>query len=127
MGKSRQINFYKKFAAQYADYQPNKRELEQIQVLAGKDVLVMFGTWCHDSKREVPRFLKLLDISKVALGSLTMQTVDRDKNEPSGLAEQNNLKYTPTFVVFEDSAEVARIIEKPQTTLAQDFYEQLNL
>lgn len=124
--QARLLEEHEKFARNYASYQPSEQELEQIKVLAQKDILIMFGTWCHDSKREVPRFLKLLDTSQVPLASLTLQTVDRDKNEPTGVAEQNNLKYTPTFVVFENKVEVARIIEKPQKTLARDFYEQLD-
>ena len=39
--------------------------------LNGISVKILFGTWCHDSQREIPRFLRLLeDIKKVALMAL---------------------------------------------------------
>ena len=87
--------------------------------LEGKDLLVLFGTWCHDSQREVPRLLKLLEQSKVELNSLTLVAVDYNKQDPQGLAEQFQLKYTPTFIVIDQSKEQHRVVEKPQGTLAE--------
>ncbi len=116
---------YPKFAKTYQSYQPTELQLQQMQVLTGKELLVVFGSWCHDSKREVPRMLKLLDESQVQLASLTLLTVDRDKQEPSGVAAANNLKYTPTFIVLEQGKVLARIIEKPQVGIAEDLWQQL--
>jgi hypothetical protein len=52
------------FNENYADYKPNEkvtRELKALEVNNFYSVTIFFGTWCSDSKREVPRFLKLLD------------------------------------------------------------------
>lgn len=115
------LSQYATFQSEYQDYQPSEKELKQMAALAGKQLLVMFGTWCHDSKREVPRLMKLLDDSQVELASITWLAIDIEKQEPTGTAEKNRLKYTPTFVLFDDGNEIGRVIERPNGTLASDL------
>jgi len=114
------------FKEEYDDFQPSAMELDLIQTLQGGDMLVMFGTWCHDSEREVPRLLKLLETGEVTLQSLTLLAVDYDKKEPSGVARQHQLKYTPTFVLFKRGEELGRVIEKPTRSLAADLAQIAN-
>lgn len=110
-----------KFAKEYQTYQPSNEELSQIALLKGKQVFVLFGTWCHDSKREVPRFLKLLQQSKVQLKSLQLVAVGYDKRDPDGVAEKFKLKYTPTIIVLDGEKELARMVESPEQSLAIDL------
>lgn len=112
------LSQYSAFQAEYQDYQPSEKELAQMAVLSGKELLVMFGTWCHDSQREVPRLMKLLDKSQVELANITWLAVDTQKQDPQGIAKQNRLKYTPTFVLFDNGTETGRVIERPNGTLA---------
>ncbi|MCC2604596.1 thioredoxin family protein [Planctobacterium marinum] len=116
---------YPEFKSGYQDYQPSPADIEHIKKLTGKELLVMFGNWCHDSQREIPRLLKLLDSSGVELQKLTLLAVDRTKQEPSGKAKANRLKYTPTIVLLEGDKELGRIVERPRTTLAQDLASML--
>ncbi|URQ92765.1 thioredoxin family protein [Pseudoalteromonas sp. SCSIO 43101] len=112
---------YSAFSEEYDEYTPSDEEQSTIKALHGKQVLVFLGTWCHDSKREVPRFLKLLDTAKVQLGSLKLVAVGYDKLDPAGLAKQHNLMYTPTIIVSDDEKELTRMIEKPKQSLAVDL------
>lgn len=112
---------YSSFSEEYDEYTPSEEELTTIKVLQGKQVLVFLGTWCHDSKREVPRFLKLLDTAKVQLGSLKLVAVGYDKLDPAGLAKQYDLMYTPTIIVSDGEKELSRMIEKPKQSLAVDL------
>ena len=84
-------------------------------------MLVFLGTWCHDSKREVPRFLKLIDTANVQLGSLKLVAVGYDKLDSDGLAKQHDLLYTPTIIVSDGEKELARMIEKPKQSIAADL------
>ena len=112
---------YSSFSEEYDEYTPSEEELTTIKALQGKQVLVFLGTWCHDSKREVPRFLKLLDTAKVQLGSLKLVAVGYDKLDPAGLAKQYDLMYTPTIIVLDGEKELTRMIEKPKQSLALDL------
>lgn len=117
---------YPAFAEEYENFEPNSAQLRDIQALAGKDVVTLFGTWCHDSEREVPRLLKLLELGNVQVKQLTLIAVSRQKEDPDGYSEKYELKYTPTIVISDDGAEVARVIERPKGNLAGDMASQIN-
>ncbi|MFY8325281.1 TlpA family protein disulfide reductase [Pseudoalteromonas sp. ZZD1] len=115
------LNEYPKFASEYESFSPTTADEKAMQTLAGKDILVLFGTWCHDSQREVPRLLKLLDQSNVKVNSLQLVAVGYDKRDPQGIAEQYNLQYTSTIIVLDKGEEVARMVEKPKQSLVKDL------
>ena len=105
-----------------------KRNYDAYEVSAGIDglpadleVKILFGTWCHDSEREVPRMLKLLAASGVREENISLIALDIRKEEPKGRANVLGLKYTPTFIFFSKGKEQARIIERPRKTLADDL------
>ena len=81
----------------------------------------MFGTWCHDSEREVPRLLKILDALGVEDDRLMLIALDWDKREPLGRAREAGVEFTPTFVFYVDGREVGRIVERPEVSLEQDI------
>lgn len=115
------LSGYSAFMEEYQRFEPSISDVQHMSVLTGKSLLVMFGSWCHDSEREVPRLIKLLEKSQVELSGITWLAVDRDKREDSGLAKQYNLKYTPTIIIMNGNDEIGRIIERPNVSLAQDF------
>ena len=117
----RLLSEHDKFAKQYQTFSPTPQDVALMQKLAGKEVLVLLGTWCHDSAREVPRLIKLLDESKVKLSKITFVTVGYDKRDEAGIALAHDLQYTPTFIVKHNGVEVNRVVEKPSDTLAQDL------
>ncbi len=54
--------FGKWFNTNYDTYQPNATTISNLkkQSFDKISIKVFFGSWCGDSKREIPRFLKLL-------------------------------------------------------------------
>jgi thiol-disulfide isomerase/thioredoxin len=84
-------------------------------------VQILFGTWCHDSEREVPRMLKLLEASGVKQENISLIALDIRKEEPQGRAQALGVKYTPTFIFFSSGRELGRIIEQPTASLADDL------
>ena len=104
-----------------------KRNYDAYEVTAKIDglpadlkVKILFGTWCHDSEREVPRMLKLLAASGVKEGNISLISLDIRKEEPEGRAKAMGVRFTPTFVFFSEGAELGRIIERPIVDLAHD-------
>ena len=119
------LSDYDKFNEQYKAFTPTEQDIALMQKLEGKELIVLFGTWCHDSEREVPRLIKLLDESKVQLASIEYVAVGYNKQDDAGIAQANDLQYTPTFIVKQNGKELVRVIEKPTGTLAQDLTKGL--
>ena len=111
-----------------------KRNYDAYEVTAGIDglptdlkVKILFGTWCHDSEREVPRMLKLLAASGVKEDNISLISLDIRKEEPEGRARALAVRFTPTFIFFSDDAELGRIIERPVESLQADIAEMVGL
>ena len=81
LGKMTPRELYEKypvFAENAAGCKPGPRTLEKIRQLDGDMTVVMFlGTWCGDSVREVPRFLRLIECAGNPGISLVMYGVDK--------------------------------------------------
>ena len=87
---------------------------------------VYFGTWCHDSIREVPKLMKILSANKYI--KLSLIALNYQKQDPQDLAVANQVKYTPTIIVYRDmerKQEVGRIIERPKQSLIIDINQFL--
>ena len=105
-----------------------KRNYDAYEVTAGIDglpadlkVKILFGTWCHDSEREVPRVLKLLAASGVKEESISLIALDILKKEPTGREKALGVKNTPTFIFFIGGKELGRIVEQPSKSLLEDI------
>ena len=94
-------------------------EADSVQLPLDASVLVFFGTWCHDSKREVPRLLKLLETAGLSEEKLMLIGLDYRKREPEGRAALFDVQYTPTAIFLRQGVEVGRIVERPNTTLQE--------
>ena len=111
-----------------------KRNYDAYEVTAGIDglpadmkVKILFGTWCHDSEREVPRMLKLLAASGVKEENISLISLDIRKEEPEGRAKGLGVRFTPTFIFFSDDVELGRIIERPVESLQADITAMVGL
>ncbi|HSI70033.1 MAG TPA: thioredoxin family protein [Gillisia sp.] len=105
----------------YDNYQPSAEELEIIKQHIGDYEIVGFiGTWCPDSRRELPEFFKLLDEAGYDLSKFTLIGVDRNKTTPENLEEGYDMTRVPTFIFLKDGEEVNRYVEYSQETLAED-------
>ena len=105
-----------------------KRNYDAYEVTAGIDglpadlkVKILFGTWCHDSEREVPRMLKLLAASGVKEENISLISLDIRKEEPEGRARALDVRFTPTFIFFIGGTELGRIVEQPSKSLIEDI------
>ena len=90
-------------------------------VQPGTEVLVFFGTWCGDSKREVPHFLKIADEAGIDSARIKLYGLDRSKKSQDGVSAGYGIERVPTFIFLRDGKEVGRITEKPQGSLESDM------
>lgn len=95
-----------------ADAKPDAAVAKKL-VTAGKGarVVVYLGTWCGDSRREISRLWKAIELGggKPAF-NIQYIALDRDMAAP-GFTVPPELKYVPTLVVTKGGKELGRIIE----------------
>lgn len=124
IGQQQLLSDYQYFQQSYRMYSLSEEEVLEIKRWPkGLHVEVYFGSWCHDSQREVPRFLKILN--ETAGMSSRLIGLDYKKSEPKGTAKNHNIKYTPTFIVYRDNKELGRIIERPKVSITADISAML--
>lgn len=105
-------------------YEPREKWMDSLdQVTDNHDVRMYVGTYCPDSKKWVPRLLKLR--SELPIGELDVISVDTTKKDAEGLAEADNIEKIPTFIFYRDGKEVGRIIEKPKGRLEKAIFTTL--
>jgi thiol-disulfide isomerase/thioredoxin len=86
---------------------------------------VYLGTWCSDSRREVPAFYRIMDHLAIAEDQVHQVCVDRSKEVPKDLMTIDSLEFVPTIVVYKNEKEVGRIIEFPNNTLEKDIVDMV--
>lgn len=91
----------------------------------GLSIKIVLGSWCPDSRREVPRFMKIMDYWKFPGEKLTFIGVDDSKFSPIAGYESLGILRVPTFIFYRNNIEAGRIIEVPLTSLEQDMVDIL--
>ncbi len=114
------------FNSYYTNYTVDQKTTKKLKK-ALKDVTIkaFMGTWCGDSKRETPRFYKVLEAAKFDLKNLEMITVNRGKRTPNNLQKGFNIKRVPTFIFYKDGKEIGRYVEYARVSLEKDMLQIL--
>ena len=106
----------------YANYVPDKAIMDElIQTdITDYSITIVLGTWCPDSRREVPRFMKIADLWGFPKEKIRFLGTDIDKNAPLADFPALGIERVPTFIFYKNNSEAGRIIEVPVTSLEQD-------
>jgi thiol-disulfide isomerase/thioredoxin len=116
-----------KYDIEYPDYAPEPNALSDLQpLLKDKNIIVVLGTWCGDSREQLPHFLKTIDSSSFAEENITFICVDRAKETEDESLEGLNIDRVPTFIVYHNEKELGRIIEKPTISIEEDLVQILS-
>ncbi|MUP44284.1 thioredoxin [Gramella sp. BOM4] len=115
--------YSKWFEPRYEKFNPDENSMAKIaENINDYEIKLFMGTWCADSKREVPKFLKMLDMADFNHENLEMVAVDYDKSTENGIEKELNIEYVPTIIFYKDGKEVNRFVEYPQSeTLEEDI------
>lgn len=122
-----QAPFNEWFEKNYISYVVNDSISSQVKPMIEKMKVVMYlGTWCGDSKREVPRMLKILDAADVEKNQVKLIMLDNKdstyKQSPGHEEKGLNIHRVPTFIIYEHDKEIGRIVESPVVTLEKDLF-----
>ncbi|NIO28551.1 MAG: prolyl oligopeptidase family serine peptidase [Candidatus Latescibacteria bacterium] len=120
--------------ADYFDYSPDGETLSELaKYIDDVKITCVLGTWCGDSKREVPRLYKILDelgypVSEVELFAVGGSRFTREMSIPPKFLEWSNtikawydVKAVATIILLRNGEEIGRIIEAPDQTLEKDL------
>ena len=104
---------------------PNKR-LRLKSKLKNSTVDIYLGTWCGDSKKWVPKFIKLWDelgLNRTQLKFIALygSVEGKYKQGPNGEEKNKDIHRVPTFIFKRSNKEIARIVESPNNNLETDL------
>jgi len=115
------------YSREYSEYSVKKDILSLIpDDYNNLKILMVMGTWCGDSRREVPRFYKILDEIKFPESNVTLVAVNRKKQGLSNETEGLNIQLVPTMIFYKNGGEIGRIIETPVKSLEEDIFDILS-
>lgn len=119
--------FIEDYNIEYPAYQPNDTVVNQLkELIGGLKCVIVLGTWCGDSKEQVPRFFKIIDQTGVQFDQLEIFCVDRTKEAPGmEIKAIYNIEKVPTFIFYQNDNEIGRIIETPKNSLEKNWLEFL--
>ncbi|MEO5592110.1 MAG: hypothetical protein ABIR15_20365 [Chitinophagaceae bacterium] len=114
------------FDKNYTDYTMDSVTANQLRPLVkNKKFEIFMGTWCGDSKREVPRMFKLLEYAGVQPSQIKMIMVDNHdstyKQSPGYEEKGKAIHRVPDLIVYSGKKEINRIVEYPVISLEQDL------
>jgi thiol-disulfide isomerase/thioredoxin len=105
------------------EYSYNPQSVDTLKGInkEGLSVKIVLGTWCPDSRREVPRFMRVLQGIGFPADKVSLIGVDNMKISPIDNYEALGIERVPTFIFYKNNIEAGRIIENPVTSLEQDM------
>ncbi len=110
------------FHTNYEAYTVNENLAAQLKpLLKNVKITIFMGTWCGDSKRQVPPFYRILNTIGYSENDLTLITVSKEKNTPEKYEEGLDIQRVPTFIFYKDGVELNRIVEYPINSLEEDM------
>jgi thiol-disulfide isomerase/thioredoxin len=114
------------FHTGYDRYTP---ETIPLKFLAGRSSELRFvlfiGTWCSDSKAEVPKMFKVFDALNVSSDRIELYGVDRMKKCDDDAQAAYAIINVPTLIVYAGKKEIGRIVEQPREVVESDIVSML--
>lgn len=110
----------------YTGYQVDESFIDTLKAKIGGSLKidVYLGTWCGDSKRNVPAFIKIIEAINNPGVEVNYYTVERKPNkETKYFVKDLKVERVPTFIFYREDKEIGRIIENPKNSLVEDFLE----
>lgn len=113
------------FELEYDIYAPDPDIMVKLGLYNGDyNIIIVLGSWCSDSREQVPRFLRIIDMLGLTDNTIRIIAVDRTKS-PGDLSKnpevELNIIRVPTFIIINEGIEVGRIVETPMETLEVDL------
>jgi thiol-disulfide isomerase/thioredoxin len=101
----------------YSSYVPDQEVIKKLKKeKKNVQVVVVMGSWCGDSKTQVPHLYKIMDEAGIKDSDVRLICVDRDKKAGDVDISSYDIQRIPTFIFYKDGREMGRIVESPSTS-----------
>ena len=111
----------------YQDYKLDELIIEEIKpLIKDLEVTIFMGTWCEESQKDLPGFLKILDLVKLDKKKLQLIGMTEEKITPDNLEKDLDIFNIPTYIFKKNGKEINRIVEFPVETLEKDVLKILS-
>lgn len=114
------------FKTEYDAYTPDQASIDYLKksIPDNAKFVVVLATWCPDSRREVPRFFKILDAINFDQSRVSIIAVDKDFYAGDNVdVAQYQIDKVPTIIYYHYGYEAGRIVESPQISLEKDLVD----
>ncbi|MFT7419658.1 MAG: thiol-disulfide isomerase/thioredoxin [Arcticibacterium sp.] len=105
-------------------YEPDSILTNQIKEYKNFKVIIYGATWCGDTRRDLPKFSKIMSMAAIRANKYEMYMVDNAgknyKQSPDKTAYAKSIFRVPTFIIERNGKEIGRIIEEPVETFERD-------
>ena len=110
------------FSGEYEDYAVDPELISELKATGlNYSILVVLGSWCQDSREQVPRFFRILDAIGYDDGEISMIAVDGNKKCTEFDISEFDIEFVPTFIFYRQGEEIGRIVETPEVSLEADW------
>ena len=118
------------FVPNYESYQTDSLSIVPLKkAFKKKRVEIYAGTWCGESKVDLPKFLKILEAASVDSTQIKLiflnNTASLYKQSPQHEEAGKNIVRTPTYIIYSGKKEMGRIIDSPIETFEKDLLKIL--
>lgn len=131
LGKSTRVRLEQEpfgswFNKNYSEYKLDSNTSDLLKPnVQNKRFVIFMGTWCGDSRLEVPRIYKILDycgVPETAIQLVNVNVYDSVyKQSPTHEEKGLNIHRVPDLLVYENDKEIGRIIERPFKSWEKDL------
>jgi hypothetical protein len=122
-----QLNERKKFewlASGVERYHPNQDIVDSLKAFKDFSLVVVLGTWCSDTKEQLPKLIKVLQQMNYPLKSIQLIAVGRDKKVPRQFRNYT-VQNVPTIFVLRQNNVIGKVVETPIKSMEEDVLEIL--
>ncbi|MBD3179568.1 MAG: prolyl oligopeptidase family serine peptidase [Candidatus Latescibacteria bacterium] len=138
LGNISRHDFDEHLPSWFAEYSPDPVTASRIgDYLENIEITCVFGSWCSDSRRDIPRMWKVLEMAGYPGMEIKYLAVGSSRFTPeSGIPEKllawsdrvkdhYEVERVATFIIYRGGREIGRIIESPEISLEKDLLKIL--
>jgi hypothetical protein len=125
-----QAPFAKWFIPNFEKYQVDSSLIPAIRkAFKGKRIEFFVGTWCGESRADMPGVLKILQAAEVDSSQFKLIFLNNsgtmNRQSPGHEEQGKNIVRVPTYILYKGKKEIGRIIDAPVESFEKDLLKIL--